>query len=84
MQPQSMLKRTEEEELMFRAVLKVQAKKECVSLQDAISRLKRRNWEMAMYLRSKNIELPEYYNGISAIKAMADLDAAELEEKKKK
>jgi hypothetical protein len=54
-------KRNENEEITFRALLKVQGKKELVSLLDAKERLRLRNLDMAAYLRSTGVELPEYY-----------------------
>jgi len=55
------IKRSAAEQVDLDSALRVQSKKDRVSLADVTARMKQRNLEMAAHLKACGVELPAYY-----------------------
>lgn len=62
------IKRTAAEQAELDTVLRVQGKKDRVSLADVTARLQRRNLQMAAHLKAQGVELPAYYADVQPAK----------------
>jgi hypothetical protein len=62
------IKRNPAEQAAFDAILRVQGKKDNLSLADVTARLAARNFEFARYLISRGIEVGDYYSKVVPIK----------------